>query len=100
MRELRAVALLLLAWVVGGCRGPSAQADPSTERPASAGVTVDLTPEPDKGTLAVEVRVAGELASRVRQLAMPRRWADARGADAVSQLTVRDRNGDVATRAV
>ncbi len=100
MREVWAFALLLLAFFPAGCRSSSATADPTPEHPAATGVTVDLTPEPEQGMLAVEVHVAGELASRVRQLAMPRRWADARGGDAIGTVFVRDAHGEVPTKAM
>jgi predicted metalloprotease with PDZ domain len=98
MREVCAFALLVLAFFQVGCRSSAATADPTPDQPVAAGLTLDLTPLPDQGTLGVEVHVAGELASRVRQLAMPRRWADARGADAIGAVFVRDGRGEVATK--
>ena len=61
MREVCAFALLILAFFQAGCRNGSATADPTPERAVVAGVTLDLTPEPEQGTLAVEVRVGGEI---------------------------------------
>lgn len=100
-RTSRAAACLALVAAAAACR-------PGGERPAGAdagaasaqqpppgppGLTLDLTPRPDRGDLVVEVRVDAPIARAVRELHVSLAWADTRGAEAVSDLDVRDARG-------
>jgi hypothetical protein len=80
------VALVSLA----GCRDRAAPPEPPL-----AGLSIDLTPSPGRGDLTVEVRVGADRAAGVTQLAIPRAWADTRGADAIDDVAARDADGAV-----
>lgn len=99
----RAILPLLLsigaAISCGDRGGPAADGGPgrgeSAADPASPGLTVDLTPDPAQGDLAVEVRLAGEHAAKTRTLAVTRAWGDTHGAAAIGAIEAGDANGDL-----
>ncbi|APR75424.1 Hypothetical protein A7982_00770 [Minicystis rosea] len=86
----RALASLFFALSLVACRDRAAP-----KEPPFAGLTLDLTPDPARGDLAVEVRVPADRAASITTLAVARTWADTRGVDAVDDLAARDEGGDL-----
>jgi len=89
---LRAVSVAIALVSLAGCRDRAAPAPPE---PPLAGLAIDLTPDPGRGELTVEVRVAAGRAAAVTELAIPRAWADTRGADAIEDVAARDADGAI-----
>src|SRR5580704_8248896 len=82
-RRASAVAAALL---VAACRGHGSERAPdpgeSAQEPTWPGLTLELTPDPDHDDVAVLVRISGERAHSVREIAAARTWADTRGGEA------------------
>jgi predicted metalloprotease with PDZ domain len=64
--------------------------------PPWPGITLDLTPDPERDEVSVEVRVSGDRAATIAQLTVARAWADTRGGEAVLVPTARDARGEIA----
>lgn len=86
----RALRLLLLALGLAACGDRAASADPPFP-----GLTLDLTPDPARGDLLVEIHLSAARAAAVTELAVARAWADTRGADAIGEPHARDDGGDL-----
>ena len=84
----RALAGLLLA--LGACHRPGAPAEPPFP-----GLTLDLTPDPGRGDLVVELHLSADRAAAVTELTVARAWADTRGADAIVEPRARDDAGEL-----
>lgn len=87
-----ALACLVLALGLAACRDHAA---PPPPEPAFAGLALDLTPDPVRGDLGVEVRLPEGRAAGVTALAVARSWADTRGVDAIEDLQARDADGEI-----
>src|SRR5689334_18290863 len=103
--RVRAARPLLFVAALGlaACRGHRAAPDAGAELPWSneaawPGLTLDLTPDPGRDELAVEIRVSGERAATVSALSAARRWADTRGAEALGPIEARDAQGPLPLR--
>jgi hypothetical protein len=86
--------LLGVALGLAACHGGGAPAEPPF-----AGLALDLTPDPARGAIGVEVRLPADRAAAVRELAVARSWADTRGYDAVDDLAARDADGPLPVKA-
>jgi predicted metalloprotease with PDZ domain len=94
----RAILPLLLGLglapcLAGACRGGDA---PGASEPAWPGLTLDLTPDPARGEVGVELRLSGERAAAVTELGVARAWGDTHGVDAIGELRARDADGELA----
>jgi len=78
-----------------GQGAPDAGAPFRFDEPPWPGMTIDLSPDPGAEAVTVDVRVSGEQAGRITELAVARTWADTHGAEAVVDLAVRDGQGDL-----
>jgi predicted metalloprotease with PDZ domain len=87
-------AFLCLALGVAGCRDRGAPAEPPF-----AGLSIDLTPDPGRGAIGVEVRLSADRAASVKQLSVARSWADTRGFDAIDDLAAQDADGPLPVKA-
>jgi hypothetical protein len=87
-RALPLLLALALALPCCGQRGAPVE-------PPFAGLALDLTPDPARGELTVEVRLSADRAAGVTELAVARAWADTRGADAVVEPRARDDSGEI-----
>ncbi len=90
---------LLLALLLSAC-GPRAAPGPDGGAPAAReppwpGLTLDLTPDPERREVAVEVRLAGDRAASVTEVSIARAWADTRAAEALVGLHASDAQGDL-----
>lgn len=91
----RAVSPLLLAIGLSACR---ADKQPDRE-PPFAGLALDLTPDPARRAVTVEVRLDADRAASVTALSVARSWADTRGVDAIDDLEARDAEGPIPAKA-
>ncbi|AKT40054.1 hypothetical protein [Chondromyces crocatus] len=67
----------------------------ATLAPATTGLTLELTPRPERKDILVELRVGGAAAAAVRELYVSQAWADTHGAEAIDAIDVRDERGEV-----
>ncbi|MDI1479038.1 hypothetical protein [Polyangium sp. y55x31] len=98
---------LAIAAVLVACGdSASAPADAVPTRPAEPlpplpslpdGLTVRLTPRPDRSALDVEVHLVGPAAARAKELAIARDWAGIDGMAALRGIRVRDGEGVIPT---
>jgi hypothetical protein len=86
--SLALVALTLL----GACGEPRAEPNAGA-KVADPELAVDLAPEIGFGALLVTVRVAGPVASSVRELRVAKAWADTHAGDVLSDIEARDAAG-------
>ena len=82
--------VLALALALAACGDRAAPVDPPFP-----GLALDLTPEPARGDLTVEMRLSADRASAVTELAAARTWADTRGADSIGDPRARDDDGEI-----
>ena len=93
---MRPAPVLALALGLAACRSPGSAAEAGAPaEPPWPGLTLDLTPDPEHGEVAVEVRVSGERAAAVREITVARSWADTRGAEAIRAPHARDAQGEI-----
>lgn len=85
-----------------GCRSSGEHAgeaadgrETASAREAAPGLTLELTPRPERKDLLVELRVGQEAAAKVKELYASRSWADTHGADAIDAIDVRDARGEL-----
>ncbi len=84
---------------LSGCGSRStARIDAGAPEAAWPGLTIDLTPDPAAGEVAVALRLSGEAAAKVTALEVARIWADTRGASAIVRVEARDADGDLPLR--
>ncbi len=98
--SIEAAVSLACLLALSACRAREAdpsRSDAAAEAPFS-GLTLDLTPDPARQEIDVAVRVRGDSAASVREIAVARAWADTRGAEALSGVRLRDGDGDVALK--
>ncbi|HRI67943.1 MAG TPA: hypothetical protein PK156_27080 [Polyangium sp.] len=62
------------------------------------GLTIRLTPHPERAQVDVEVHLVGADATPVKELAIAKQWAGIDGFASIRSLRVRDANGEIATR--
>jgi predicted metalloprotease with PDZ domain len=65
--------------------------------PERPGLTLRLTPHPDRDVVDVEVHVSGEHAAQIQELAVARSWAGVDAMTRVRDLRVRDVRGEIPT---
>lgn len=63
-----------------------------------AGITLRLTPRPERGQADVEVHLVGAEATSTKELTMAKQWAGIDGFASIRSLRVRDARGEIATR--
>jgi len=104
----RASFVFLLATVGLSCRdrpSPTEQATNSRSTslveeslpPLQAGLTLRLTPRPERSQIDVEVHIVGPEAASTKELAIARQWAGIDGYAAIRSLRVRDARGEIPT---
>src|SRR5262249_30315886 len=67
-------------------RAPSRSATKPWDPAPLPGLSIDLTPQPARDGLAVDVRVAGPRANGVRELRIAEAWAGTEGAASIDEL--------------
>jgi hypothetical protein len=97
-RLLTAAWLLAITSVPAACRkAPSSVSDPWGP-PGLPGLSIDLTPDPNRGELRVEERLIGPRATDVRELRIAEAWAGTYGAASLGEIEVSDRAGTLPLR--
>ena len=104
-RQTLAGALLFAVFaLVPACRDRSAPSsadagplDLEPLPPERPGLTIRLTPHPDRDAVDVEVHVSGEHAAQIHELAVARSWAGVDAMSRVRDLKVRDVRGEIPT---
>ncbi len=101
-----------LAWFVlvcGGCHDRQSPSERATNSHTSAfvdealpglpaGLTLRLTPQPDRGQVDVEVHLVGSNAAITKELTIAKAWAGIDGFASIRALRVRDARGEITTR--
>ena len=90
------LAALGLVLPAGCARNPP----PPPPAPVFEGLSIELTPEPDRSEVEIDVRLAGPAAVGVDRVGIARDWAGTRGADAVRGLRATDTLGEIALEPV
>ena len=105
-------AILFIAFWVFSCaacrdrqspteRATNGHALPSVEEALPslpAGLTLRLTPRPDRAQVDVEMHLVGSDAASTKELIMAKAWAGIDGFASIRTLRVRDARGEIATR--
>jgi hypothetical protein len=96
-RAVRRALVLALVLAAAACRphADAPAADAGAAEPPWDGITLDLTPDPDREEVLVAVRVSAARSGRVREVRVARAWADTRGARAVLGPHVVDEAGEI-----
>jgi len=92
-----------------GCRDRSSSSDGATNNtslpvvfeslPSSpGGLTLRLTPHPEKSQVDVEMHLVGREANATKELTIAKQWAGIDGYSAIRSLRIRDGRGEIATR--
>jgi predicted metalloprotease with PDZ domain len=97
MRRTLAFLPLLCALALSCRDRPSGPAPARSAAPRDGfdGLTVDLTPDPDRGVLVVGLRLSGPRAASTNELAVARAWAGTHGETTVGAVYARDDLGDL-----
>lgn len=101
--------VVLSAWTGTACRERKTPTESLTSSQAlavgdeplpslRAGLTLRLSPHPERAQVDIEVHVVGPEATAVKELAIAKQWAGIDGFSAIRSLRVRDARGDVVTR--
>lgn len=101
--------LALLVFLSAGCRDrPSPTERATNSRTAAfvdevlpslpAGLTLRLTPQPDRAQLEVELHLVGSDAASTKELTIAKAWAGIDGFTSIRSLRARDARGEIAVR--
>lgn len=109
MRSSFAVFVAVLILWCGGCRDRLSPTERATNRQTSAfvdealpslpaGLTLRLTPQPDRGQVDVQLHLVGSNVATTKELTIAKAWAGIDGLSAIRALRVRDARGEIPTR--